>query len=223
MNMTHRSGPFRSNARLPAARPRRGFTLIELLLVITLIGVMAMMVAPRLIGLERHYALEESVARSKALIAMCRAEAMNDAKRYRIEFRRNGSLSVTAQKDALTAPNEYVPIAAPWANLPVLQEDVWVASIIVMEDGPPPILVDDESISFTKSEAEPLAVEELDEPLRIEFLPDGASPSLTWVLRDSRGHGRQMTLDGRLGRLAVTELEPLKPEEITDPRKTDAN
>jgi prepilin-type N-terminal cleavage/methylation domain-containing protein len=194
------------------------FTLVELLLVIAIVGVLAMVVVPQFLGFSKHRQLDESVNRMKALVAMCRAEAMNQSRRYRIELHRDGSVAVAEQRDPLTAPHEFVEVPEAWAVLPILMEDVWVASVLRLPEGPPPVLVDDRSIEFTKFEEQPVSITELDEPVYLEFAPNGVSPSARWTLRNAGGHGRQLTLDGRIGRIEVLDLDPLRPDQIERPR-----
>ncbi len=197
-----------------------GFTLLELLLVIALIGVLVAFAWPDFSGTAQAEQLKESARRMETLIAMCRAEAMNEARRYRIEIRIDGSVRARRQLDPLLAPHIYVKASAPWSRTEPILESVWVEAVQVMPEGPPPIRIIDEQLDFPEMEIEPLPVEEFEEfeqDLWIEFDPDGSCNSLRWVLRDERGHGLLMTLDGRLGRVETEEWEYVLPEDLLRP------
>ena len=189
---------------------RRAVTLIELLLVISLITLLALFTWPNFDNASRRERLDESARRLKSLIAMCRAEAMNEAVRYRVTFRLDGSVKVRRQYDPIKAPHVYIPVGKSWARMAFLLEDVWVESVALLPDGPPPILVDDELEEFDDMEEdlEPILIEEFETPIEIDFAVDGTSDSLLWILRDSAGRGKEMTLDGRLGRVSVELIDP---------------
>jgi prepilin-type N-terminal cleavage/methylation domain-containing protein len=93
-----------------------GFTLLELLLVISLIALLAVLTWPNLDTASRSEHLDESGAADEALIAMCRAEAMSEALRYRITFRLDGSIKVRRQFDPIRAPHVFVPVERDWAS-----------------------------------------------------------------------------------------------------------
>ena len=190
----------------------RAFTLFEVLLVITLLGLLAALVWPDFAASRRSAELDESALRFKALLGMCRAQAMNESRRYRIVFHTDGTIEVRRQLDPLVAPHVYVPARAPWARTDVLQESVWVESLLLLPEGPPPLLVEDETIEFVEFDEEPQRVEEREADFELDFSPDGVSPSLRWVVRASDGRGVRLTLDGRLGRLEIVPTERLEQD-----------
>lgn len=198
-------------------------TLIELLLVITLLMLLAAIAWPNFTAMGRAERLEESARRIKSLIAMCRAEAMNTGRRHRITIRLDGSLKLRRQLDPITAPHVYVPVQKPWARLAFLLEDVWVESVSLLPDGPPPIRVEDELMEFEDMEEdfEPVLIEDFENPIDIDFAPDGTSDSLRWTLRDALGRGIEMTLDGRVGRVSQTWVAAVPPEEVQRPPEID--
>jgi hypothetical protein len=191
--------------------------LLEVLLVIVLLGVLAAVTWPEFRRAHRSEELDESVRRLKTLFHMCRARAMNDSRRYRVTFREDGSLRVTRQRDPILAPHEYYRFRDRWANLAFLQEHVWVEAVLPLPEGPPPLLVDDELIEFEEFDEEPIPVAELEGPVDLDFAPDGTSDSLRWILRDEDGRGVQITLDGRVGRIALEPAERLDPDQVERP------
>ncbi|MFH1747571.1 MAG: hypothetical protein ABIG44_11060 [Planctomycetota bacterium] len=199
---------------------RWAVTLLELLLVISLLGLLAVFLWPDFGTATRHELLDESARRMKTLIAMCRAEAMNQSIRYQISFRADGSLKVRRQYDPIEAPHIFVPVRSDWARRAILLEDVWVESVVPLPDGPAPILIEDELIEVEEMEEDPIPIEEFEEPVVILFETDGTSDSLRWTLRDANGRGVEMMLDGRLGRvtidLVVREDDAERPPEIEE-------
>lgn len=197
----------------------RAFTLVEMLLAIVLIGVLALFAWPNFDHAGRTAQLRESVGRMRALVAMCRAQAMNEARQYRVVFDLDGSVGVLHQKDPLNAPEEFVSVAADWARLPYVLDEVWIEGVVDLPDGPAPIEVEDELIEFEEYDLQPVVLEQLEEPVMIEFAPDGSSNSVRWSFRDAFGHGREMTLDGRLGRIDVVDLDPVSRDELQRPKR----
>ncbi|MBU0641321.1 MAG: prepilin-type N-terminal cleavage/methylation domain-containing protein [Planctomycetes bacterium] len=209
------------------ASQRPAFTLLELLLVIVLVGVLAAFAWPNLGTAARAEELEESARRIKALTAMCRAQAMNESRRYRITIRLDGTLKTTRQHDPLTAPHEYIRVRAGWARIKPILDEVWVEAVLPLPEGPPPILLEkdetvvvgDEILEFDDMDLEPLLLEDFDEPIEIDFELDGSCSSLRWILRDTFGRGLQMTLDGRLGRTDVAPVESLPRDQVQRPER----
>lgn len=217
--MDQRSARTRSAATSPPTR-RAGFTLLEALLVIFLIGVIAAFSWPDFHESTRAARLRESVRRMTHLVAMCRAEAMNQSRVYRISLLPDGTLLTLRQLDAVLAPETYVQFDAPWAQTPILLDEVFVEGVLPLADGPPPLIVEDDTIDFeyeNEEDLEPMRIDDLTEPLNVDFQPDGTSGSARWVLRDGRGTGVQMTLDGRIGRLEVVELASIDPDQVQPP------
>lgn len=222
-----REAQFEPTARRPGARAgrqsarvrRRGFTLIELLIVIALIGVLAFIILSNFDGTMSAEKLRESATRMEALVSMCRAEAMNESRTYRMQIRQDGTVQVKAQRDPILAPNEFTDVTALWARLEFTLDTVWVDRVQRMPDGPAPVLVDDDVIEFTNLDTQPEPVSEFEQPIALDFAPDGSAPSLRWILRDASGHGVQLTYDGRLGRIAREDVETLQPEDLQRPEK----
>lgn len=202
-----------------AVRPRCGFTLVEVLLVIVLVGVLAGVILSNLSGTASAENLRESAVRMEALVSMCRAQAMNESRMYRMQIRQDGTVQVRAQRDAILAPNEFVEVTEQWARLDFTLDTVWVDRVQRMPDGPAPVLIDDDVIEFTNLDTQPESVTEFDEPIQLDFSPDGSASSLRWILRDANGRGVQMTFDGRLGRIASEPAETLLPGDLQRPEK----
>ncbi|MBK9118565.1 MAG: prepilin-type N-terminal cleavage/methylation domain-containing protein [Phycisphaerales bacterium] len=195
---------------------RHGFTLFEILLVIGLLGVIILLAWPDFTGSARAERLMESARRMQGMVTMCRAEAMNAAVRYRLEFRPDGTVRVLRQADAILAPHLYLRPQVDWANSPLLQ-DVWVEAVQRLSEGPPPLRIIDDKLVFPDSEVAPVPVMELEEAVWLDFRPDGTSRSLRWVLRDAAGRGLLLTLDGRIGRVQIEPWSAVTPEEIVRP------
>ncbi len=197
----------------------RAFTLIELTLVVALLGLLAAFVWPAFSGVEQAEHLSESARRMQALVAMCRAEAMNQGREYQILIRADGSLRVQRQNDPLGAPDKYDAPQIDWVETKVLLDDVWVDSVQFLSDGPPPIRIVDEKIEFPQAVYDLTPVTDYEHPVAIEFAPDGGCNSLRWVLRDERGRRLMLTLDGRLGRVRMEEYDSLAPGEAARPER----
>jgi prepilin-type N-terminal cleavage/methylation domain-containing protein len=195
----------------------KGFTLLELLMVLTLLGALFALVWPDFESASRSKHLEESAERIRTLVAMCRADAMNETVRYRIKVRPDGSLRVLRQAHPLNAPHLYIRPRVAWAQTAFLLDDVWVEALQILPDGPPPIRIVDEKLEFPETEIEPVPIAELGAPVEIDFDPDGTCNSLRWVLRDTRGFGLLLTLDGRLGRVMIEDWKPVPPEQLRRP------
>ena len=190
---------------------RRGaFTLLEVLLVIALLGVVAAIAWPDFSQVQRSEQLDESARRMNTLIQMCRAQAMNDTRRYCLAFWQDGSIEITRQRDPILAPHEYFRFQEPWVSIPPLLDNVWVESILPLPEGPAPMNVQDDLVEFEQFDLEPTRVSDLEEPYAIYFEPDGISPCLQWTLRDDTGRGVRLTLDGRLGRVKMDLVERIE-------------
>lgn len=200
-------------------RRRAAFTLLEVLLVIVMLGVLAALTWPDLAGLTRTERLDESARRLKTTVAMARAEAMSQSRRFRLSLRQDGTVRLTRQLDPLKSPQTFVRVREAWARVPLTLEGAWIEGVLDLPSGPPPINVEDELIEFAEFLEVPVKVADLPSPLEINFEPDGTSNSARWVLRDALGRGLQMTLDGRLGRVIVEEVERIDPDQIERPPK----
>lgn len=218
-----RGDGFRVGARAAPGRTsaRGAFTLFEVLLVIAILGLVVAMVWPDFRGVIRGARLDESAARMRAMIAMARAEAMNEARRYRLTFFQDGTIRLDRQRDALLAPHEYLRVRDAWMAQEILLEGVWVAALQPLPEGPAPILVEDDDIEFTEIEEDPPSITEIEASAEIYFDPAGVSDSARWDLRDAEGRGIRLTLDGRLGRVTMEQLAAVSPADLPRPDRID--
>lgn len=191
------------------------------MIVIAIIGAIAAMAWPSLFGAVGRENLDESARRIKTAVCMCRAQAMNEARNYRISFLQDGRLRVSRQRDALLAADQYEAVRDSWVTYPLTLDDVWVAELQPMPLGPPPINVEDNLIEFPPENESLTRIEALEQPYHLDFEPDGSSQSARFVLRDKRGRGLKVTLDGRLGRVTMEPVETVKdaarPEALPEP------
>lgn len=213
--------PASLRARLGRTHARSAFTLFEVLLVILLIAILAGFAWPQLSGTSRAENLDESVSRMKALIAMCRAQSMNESRGHRIIFRADGTLKLLRQLDPIEAPHQYVPIADQWGRQQVLLDDVWVDGVIPLPEGPPPLNVQDDLIEFAEFDEVSKPVADIEGGVQLTFKADGSSESLRWIMRDQRGRGVEMTLDGRLGNVFIAPSAMLHEQEVVRPKALD--
>jgi len=192
------------------------FSLLELLLVVALIGLLVLFAWPDYTGMEHSEKLRESGRRMSTLIAMCRAEAMNEACRYRVIIRPDGSVKAKRQLDPVLAPHAYVSIDDYWGESPLVGE-IWVESVEVLPEGPAPYRIIDEELILADMEVEPVPVEENEHDIHLDIEPDGSTPSARWVLRDEHGYSLLQTLDGRLGRVQTEDWMFVPPEDLERP------
>jgi len=198
----------------------KGFTLLELLMVVTLLGILFAFAWPDFDTAAQAKHLRESAQRVHSLIAMCRAEAMNQTTRYRIRVRPDGSLRVLRQAHPLKAPHIYIRPRVSWAQTAFLVDDVWIEALQLLPEGTPPIRIVNEKLEFPKMEIDPVPLEEIGAPVDIDFEPDGTTNnSLRCVLRDTRGLGLLLTLDGRLGKVTIEAWKSVPPEQLRRPER----
>jgi type II secretion system protein H len=198
---------------------RTAFTLLEVLLVIIIMSVMASVLLMDLDGILHRDDLPESTRRVQAALAMCRAEAMNNTRRYRLRFHKDGTIDITRQLDPLVAAHLVGQIKTDWAGNELLVGDVWVESVQKLPSGPPPLNVQDEELDLTKYDTElPTAVAEMSAPAEIWFEPDGTSGSARWTLRKKDGTGTRMLLDGRFGRVTMEDVPRIVDQTVERPQ-----
>jgi type II secretory pathway pseudopilin PulG len=123
----------------PSRKPR-AFTLLEVLLVIGLLVLLSSMVVPSLFNEFRADALPRSGKQLRSLIALVRANAAFDGKRYRIRFpdRETGEKDplggenqplIEREDDPIEEPEVFNLVTAPWAVGETLLGDVRCAEI----------------------------------------------------------------------------------------------
>jgi prepilin-type N-terminal cleavage/methylation domain-containing protein len=214
-----------------ANRPttRSGFTLLELLLVIGLIGLLAAFAWPEFSNAARAERLIESARRMETLVAMCRAEAMNEGRQYRIEVAIDGSVGLRRQLDPVLAPHIFERFTSGWAQTEPLLDNVWIEAVQILEEGPLPVHIIDEELQLPELEldvvltpVEEFQCDDCPDPtvppdLWITFKPDGSCNALRWLLRDTQGRARLQTLDARLGRVNTEAWQSLDPDEVLRP------
>lgn len=203
---------------------QRGLTLIEVLLVIVIIGVIVLAAAPQWSDARSHRHLQEASERFRALVSMSRAQAMNESRQYRLEFRLDGTIRARVQFDPLEFPEAFVRIDADWGRTPILFDDTWVSDLLELPDGPPPIIIENDEIEYEEYDEEEydfelLPIEEFDEAVHVVFQPDGTCDSLRFVIRDEKGRGMELTLDGRTGRAQWFETESVDAETLVRPEQ----
>lgn len=213
------AAPFSRPAFAGVTPVMRAVTLIEVLLVIVIVGVLAGMILPNFAGVSDKEQLEESARRIRAMLAMCRAQAMNNAVQYRAEIQQDGRFKLLRQVDPLVAPNEFRLVRESWADQEFPLPRVWVESVQELPDGPTPILLEDELEIVDELIVDPVPITDLESPLVLDFRPDGESTSAEWTLRHQDGRGLKMVLDGRVGRVTVEPVEPLNPDEVSMPER----
>lgn len=202
-------------------RGRSAFTLLEVLLVIALLGVVAAYALPSFFGSAQREQLDESARRFKASFAMCRAEAMNEARIYRIQILPDGRMRVQRQVDPLYAPQYFNPVQSDWSATNILLDDVWVESVQLLPDGPAPILIVDENLEVADQEVDLTSISDFEDPIDLDIAPDGSCPSFRCVLRDVEGYGVMLSLDGRLGRLTIDSAESITKDDVLRPEPYD--
>jgi hypothetical protein len=142
---------------------------------------------------------------------------MNEARRYRVYFVQDGTVHLRVQRDPISAPHEFVEVQRSWAREPFVLDRVWVEALQLLPDGPAPVLVEDDVMEFTQLDGSPQPVQSLERPAVLDFEPNGASGSIRWILRDESGRGMLLTLDGRLGRVQVDNVETMKAADTARP------
>ncbi len=185
---------------------RAGFTLLELTLVIGILVAIASLVMPTFIRQIERAQLPESARRLRSQIALVRANAAYDGKRYRIRFPVEDEDEtdplggdrqpiIEREDDPIEEPDEFNLVTAPWAVGVTLLDGVWCPEVRL---GKPTI----ESVRDAR-ERRSLTEDDLEEefrefqefdpqrpPLFVE--PDGTSEWATFVLT---GAPRDMDFD----------------------------
>ncbi len=117
----------RSDVDRPDARRRGGFTLIELLIVIALVLVLAWFAVPVFTGELQRRRLKDSIDQMQSIIALTRAHAMNDGRRYRIRWPDEEAYEaaeenettlqpiIEVEKDPINEPGEFSEVKELWA------------------------------------------------------------------------------------------------------------
>ncbi|HRX83576.1 MAG TPA: prepilin-type N-terminal cleavage/methylation domain-containing protein [Phycisphaerae bacterium] len=119
-------------------RKQPAFTLLEILLVLGLLAILSAFVMPAMISAVERERLPESARQLRALIQLTRANAMYEGRRYRIRFPREDEIDgqgtqiqplVEVERDPLTAPEEFTPVLASWAQDETLQRGIRCARV----------------------------------------------------------------------------------------------
>lgn len=173
---------------------RRAFTLIEVLLVILVLGLLAAISLPELGKEMERRSLVESADRLRALVVMTHARAMQDGRRYRIQFpgtidpldtRTDKDIDVPIkteqpeihrQIDPLGNPDAFERFDAPWIPQNVMQEGT---RCVAVQPGRP---------NFEITAESPIAGPQISEGhatfVPVTLNPDGTSDWATFVLTD---------------------------------------
>jgi len=175
-------------------RRARGFTLVEIVLVVGLVLLITALAAPRLTHLLEREELPGSGRQLRSLIALVRANAAFDGKRYRIRFpEQEETDSVGEQRqpiverelDPIRYPEEFVEVTSPWAVGNTLLADVWCAEVRLGR----PTIERLQRLREARSEVESKLRKEFENleefvperpPVYVE--PDGSSEWATFVL-----------------------------------------
>jgi prepilin-type N-terminal cleavage/methylation domain-containing protein len=196
----------------------KGFTLLEAAMVVVLLGVLFAFAWPDFNSARQTEHLRQSAERLRSLVALCRAEAMNQTACYRIRIRGDGSVRVLRQADPLKAPHLYIRPRVDWAQTSFLLDDVWIEAIQMLPAGPPPIRIINERLEFPETQIEPVPIGEARAPLDIDFDPEGTlNYSLRCVLRDTRGMALLWTLDGRFGSVTIEDWNSVPADQVQRP------
>jgi type II secretory pathway pseudopilin PulG len=136
-----------SRLRIPypfSAGPLRGFTLVEVALVIGLLVLISFLAVPTIIREIRKESLPGSGRQLQSLIALTRANAAMDGKRYRIRFPRTDEQEesewvrkltagrqpiVEREDDPINEPDVFNVVSTPWAVGQTLLGEVWCAEV----------------------------------------------------------------------------------------------
>lgn len=123
------------------SRSLPGFTLVEVLIVIILIGLLAWFVVPVFTGELERRRLSGSIDQLQNLIALTRAHAMNDGKRYRIRWP-EGELYeqaeeteetlqpiIEVEKDPIEEPGVFTEVKELWARVEPLFDGVQCSEV----------------------------------------------------------------------------------------------
>ncbi len=200
---------------------RAAFTLFEVTLVVAILVALSAMVVPNLMRQLREDELPRSAKQFRSLIAMVRANAAFDGKRYRIRFPNEDELDplggetqplIEREDDPVYDPEVFNLVTAPWAFQKMLLGDVWCAEVIIERP----------TIAAVKKRRERIA-EEIDRALEEAFQeeeltperppfyvePDSTSEWATFVftsaprdteLEELQDHPRiELIVDGRAG------------------------
>ena len=172
---------------------RRAFTLLEMTLVIGILAVIAAMAVPALMREIQRARLPESAKRLRSLVAMVRAHAAYDCKRYRIRFPDEENEEkdhlggdrqpiIECEEDPFEDPEVFIRVTAPWAIGTTLLEEVWCAEVRLGRPTAAGIRESREGRSKIEDELEELFEEFEPERPPLEIEPDGTSEWATFVL-----------------------------------------
>lgn len=177
-------------------RRRGAFTLVEVALVIAILVSVAAFVVPSFMRqIEGEYLLV-SANNFRTLLNMTQANAAFDGKRYRIRFPREDEYEeigdprqplIEREDDPFDAPEEYFPVAAPWAHGETLVGKVRCAEVRLGK----PSIFELQEMRLLRDELEDFVDDAFEgEDFDIErppifFEPDGSSEWATFVLTEA--------------------------------------
>ncbi len=174
---------------------KKGFTLFELILVIAIIALIVGFIFPDLYKALQARRLEESCDRIRSLLVMCRARAMHDGIKYRVQFPgtpdpldKNADKEVdvpfeTLQPQVLKQdrpidyPDSFAEIDEDWAQEPFMQDGVRCVAVL-------PGIPDFDEEHNDSPFVSPTITEGRTEFVPLTFNPDGSCDWVTFVLTD---------------------------------------
>lgn len=175
---------------LNGVRTRRAFTMVEVMLVAVLLAAVAALVLPSFFGEFQAAQLPTSARQMRSFVAMARAHAQFDGRRYRIRFPgededKADTLGsdrqplVEREDDPIDEPGVFNLVTEPWAVGETLLAKVWCAEVRLGRPTVEMLLEERNAIE----DALTGAVEDFD-PLRPPLIiePDGTSDWATFVL-----------------------------------------
>ncbi|RJP31841.1 MAG: prepilin-type N-terminal cleavage/methylation domain-containing protein [Phycisphaerales bacterium] len=193
------------------ARPGAAYTMLEVMLVIAILGLIAALAAPNLLGEIQRRRLYTSALQMRSLLELVRYNAQFDGKRYRIRFPKENELDpmggdrqpiIEREDDPLEAPDEWNPVVAPWTYGHTLLEGVWCIQVRLGRPTLESLRNPEESMTVAdKLEA---AFEDFEPdypPLYVE--PDGTSDWATFALTQADRDLTAEDLDDSVVRIEV--------------------
>lgn len=151
---------------------RSAFTLLEIVIVVSLLGLLAVLAWPTLSRQITGSELPESVSRLRSTLYMARSDAVLEHRRVRVRFPADQQQPLIEwEPDPILYPGMYEPLPKPWALEPVMLGDVQIHEVTI---GRPvwtrPMLTTDDAEEIAKEEEKRIADDEEEKRQREEFL-----------------------------------------------------